>query len=112
MSNVYKNAFYLPTTTANTTVYTCNATARAIIQNIQITNQSGSNVIKAYIFSSTAGTTYTISYASITGPTICNLASGPIVLQENDAILLSASSTSNISGTLAIMEVNRSAVSK
>jgi hypothetical protein len=112
MSNVYKNAFYLPTTTANTTVYTCNATARAIIQNIQITNQSGSNVIKAYIFSSTAGTTYTVAYASVSGPTYCNLASGPIVLQENDAILLSASSTSNVSGTLAILEVNRSAVSK
>jgi hypothetical protein len=113
MSNVYKNAFYLPTTTANTTVYTCNATARAIIQNIQITNSTTTgNTVKAYIFSSTAGTTYTISYASITGPTICNLAAGPIVLQENDAILLSASSTSNVSGTLAILEVNRSAVSK
>ena len=37
MSNVYKNAIYKPTTTANTTVYTCNATARAVIQNIQIT---------------------------------------------------------------------------
>ena len=40
MANVYKNAIYVPTTTANTTVYTCNATARAIIQNIQLTNGS------------------------------------------------------------------------
>jgi len=112
MANVYKNAFYLPTTTANTTVYTCNATARAIIQNIQIANSTGNNIVQVLVYSSTANTTYVVSYASIVGPTYCNLASGPIVLQENDAILLSASSTSNISGTLAIMEVNRSAVSK
>ena len=111
MSNVYKNAFYLPTTTANTTVYTCNATARAIIQNIQITNSTTTgNTVKAYIFSSTAGTTYTISYASITGPTICNLAAGPIVLQENDAILISCTNNTTVSGTLSSMEVNRSAI--
>jgi hypothetical protein len=47
MSNVYKNAIYKPTTTANTTVYTCNATARAVIQNIQITNQSGTHAVQA-----------------------------------------------------------------
>jgi hypothetical protein len=112
MSNVYKNAFYLPTTTANTTVYTCNATARAIIQNIQIANSTGSNIVQVLIYSSSANTTYVVSYASIVGPTYCNLATGPIVLQENDAILLSASSTSNVSGTLSIMEVNRSAIAK
>ena len=112
MSNVYKNAFYLPTTTANTTVYTCNATARAIIQNIQIANSTGSNIVQVLIYSSSANTTYVVSYASIVGPTYCNLATGPIVLQENDAILISCTNNTTVSGTLSIMEVNRSAVSK
>ena len=61
MSNVYKNAFYDPTTTASTTVYTCNATARAIIQNIQIANESGSKTVKASVYDSSAATTYSKS---------------------------------------------------
>ena len=112
MTNVYKNAFYDPTTTVNTTVYTCNATARAIIQNIQIANYSGNNTIQVLIYSSTLATTVIISYASIVGPTYCNLATGPIVLQENDAILISCTNNTTVSGTLSIMEVNRSAIAK
>ena len=57
MSNIYRNAFYDPTTTANTTVYTCNATARAIIQNIQIANESGSKVVRVHVYDSSATTT-------------------------------------------------------
>ena len=107
MSNVYKNAFYDPTTTASTTVYTCNATARAIIQNIQIANESGSKIVRAYVYDSSAATTYIVAYAAITGPMTCNLANGPIILQENDALLLDSSVTTSVSGTISIMEVNR-----
>jgi len=107
MSNIYRNAFYLPTTTAQTTVYTCNATARAIIQNIQIANESGSKTVRARVYDSSAATTYIISYAAITGPTTCNLANGPIILQENDSLLLDSSVTTSVSGTISIMEVNR-----
>ena len=107
MSNVYKNAFYDPTTTASTTVYTCNATARAIIQNIQIANESGSKVVRVSVYDSSATTTYIVAYAAITGPMTCNLANGPIILQENDALLLDSSVTTSVSGTISIMEVNR-----
>lgn len=107
MSNVYKNAFYDPTTTASTTVYTCNATARAIIQNIQIANESGSKTVRVSVYDSSATTTYIVAYAAITGPMTCNLANGPIILQENDALLLDSSVTTSVSGTISIMEVNR-----
>ena len=107
MSNVYKNAFYDPTTTASTTVYTCNATARAIIQNIQIANESGSKPVRVSVYDSSATTTYIVAYAAITGPMTCNLANGPIILQENDALLLDSSVTTSVSGTISIMEVNR-----
>jgi hypothetical protein len=107
MSNIYRNAFYSPTTTAQTTVYTCNATARAIIQNIQIANESGSKTVRVHVYDSSAATTYIVAYASITGPTTCNLANGPIILQENDALLLDSSVTTSVSGTISIMEVNR-----
>ena len=107
MANIYKNAFYDPTTTAQSTVYTCNATARAIIQNIQLTNTGGSKIVQASIYDSSASSTYLISYANISGPTICNVAKGPIVLEENDSLLLDTSDTTGITGAISILEVNR-----
>jgi hypothetical protein len=107
MTNIYRNAFYDPSTTAQSTVYTCNATARAVIQNIQITNESGSKTVKVYVYDASTTTTFEIAYASISGPTICNLAKGPIILEENDALLLDTTNTTYISGTVAILEINR-----
>lgn len=107
MSNIYKNSFYAPSTTAQTTVYTCNATARAVIQNIQITNEAGSKNVKVYIYDSSTSSTNTIAFASISGPTICNLAKGPIVLEENDALLIDTTVTSSVYGTISLLEVNR-----
>ena len=107
MANYYKNAFYDPTTVAVTSVYVCPSNSRAIIQNIQVTNESGSKVVKVSINDDSVSTVFQIAYASITGPTICNLASGPIILEENDTIRLESSVTSGISATLAILEINR-----
>jgi hypothetical protein len=107
MANFYKNAFYDPTTTAATTVYTCPSNANAIIQNIQITNESGSKVLKAAVYDSSVTTSYQIAYASITGPTICNIAKGPIILEDNDYVTLESTNISGISATLSILEISR-----
>jgi len=107
MANFYKNAFYDPTVTTAVTVYTCPSNANAIIQNIQVTNESGSKIVKASINDDSVSTVFQIAYASITGPTICNLASGPVILAESDTIRLESSVTSGISATLAILEINR-----
>ena len=107
MANIYKNAFYDPNITTAVVLYTCPSNANAIIQNIQITNESGSKVVVSKVFDYATSTTYQIAYASITGPTICNLAKGPIVLKENDTVSLASTVTSGISGTLAILEINR-----
>ena len=106
MSNVYKNAIYVPTTTANTTVYTCNATARAIIQNIQLTNLSGNHVVGAHLYSYSNSTTISISNTTLGSGDTCNLCKGPIILQERDALLISAASTVVV-GVVSILEVNR-----
>jgi len=107
MANFYKNAFYDPTTTAATTVYTCPSNANAIVQNIQITNESGSKVLKAGVYDASTTTNFQIAYASITGPTICNIAKGPIVLQESDAVTLESTNISGISAVLSILEISR-----
>jgi hypothetical protein len=107
MANIYKNAFYDPTTTSAETVYTVPSNARAIIQNIQLTNESGNKIAKASVTDSSATTDYQIAYASISGPTICNVAKGPVVLEENDVLKIESSVTSGISGIISILEINR-----
>jgi len=107
MANIYKNAFYDPTTTAAETVYTTPADTRSVIQNIQITNQGGSKIVKVSVTDSSASTDYQIAYASISGPTICNVAKGPVVLEESDVLKIETSDTTNVSALLSIMEMNR-----
>jgi hypothetical protein len=63
--------------------------------------------VQSYIIDASATTTYQIAYAAISGPTICNIAKGPIILEENDILLLESSDTSGISATLAILEISR-----
>ena len=107
MANIYKNAFYDPTGTSAETVYTVPSNARAIVQNIQLTNESGSKIIKVSVTDSSASTDYQIAYESSTGPTISNVAKGPVVLEENDVLKIESSVTSGISGIISILEINR-----
>jgi hypothetical protein len=108
MANFYKNAFYDPTTTSVVSVYSCPADSRAIIQNIQVTNESGSKIHKTSITDNSASTTYQIAYASITGPTICNVAKGPIILEESDVLKMECNTTTGVSAVVSILEMNRS----
>ena len=107
MANIYKNAFYDPSTTDAVTLYTAPTNANAIIQNIQITNQSGSKVVTARVTDNSATTSYIVAHAAISGPTICNIAKGPIILEESDSISLESTDTSAISATLALLEISR-----
>jgi hypothetical protein len=107
MANFYKNAFYDPSTTDAVTLYTAPTNANAIIQNIQITNESGSKIVKARVTDSSASTSFVVAYASVTGPTICNIAKGPIILEESDSISLESSTTSAITASLALLEISR-----
>jgi hypothetical protein len=107
MANIFKNAFYDPTTTSAQSVYVTPADSRAIVQNIQVTNKSGSKNIDVYVIDASAATTYQVAFAAISGPTTCNLAKGPIVLQESDVLLAQTSDTTNVSAIISIMEMNR-----
>ena len=108
MANFYKNAFYDPTTTSVVSVYSCPADSRAIIQNIQVTNESGTKVHKTSVTDNSASTTYQIAYASISGPTICNVAKGPIILEESDILKMECNSITGVSAVVSILEMNRS----
>jgi hypothetical protein len=107
MANIYKNSFYDPSGTGAVSVYTVPSNSRSIVQNIQITNESGSKIVIVSVTDSSASTDYQIAYASITGPTICNLASGPVVLEEGDILKIASSNVTGISGMVSILEMNR-----
>jgi len=107
MANFYKNAFYDPSTTDAVTVYTCPSNANAIIQNVQLTNTGGSKNVTTRVTDNSASTSFIVAYASITGPTICNVAKGPIILEENDVLTLETTDTSAISGAISILEISR-----
>ena len=107
MANIYKNAFFAGTTTNAVTVYTAPANGRGIVQNIQVTNESGSKIVKARVTDSSASTSFIVAYASVTGPTICNLAKGPIILEESDSLSLESSDTSAITATISLLEISR-----
>lgn len=106
MSNIYKNGIYVPTVTTSTTVYTCNATARAVIQNIQLVNGSGNHLVDAYVYSYSNSTTVLVSSTTLGSGDTCNLCKGPIVLQERDALLISTASTV-VRGIVSLLEMNR-----
>ena len=55
-----------------------------------------------------ASTTYQIAYASISGPTICNVAKGPIILEESDILKMECNTTTGVSAVISILEMNRS----
>ena len=107
MANVYKNAFYAPTLTAPETIYTCPTEARAIFQTIQLTNTGGGKTVKVYIYDNSVSTQYLIAHAEISGPTICNVLKGSVVLEESDELRIETTNTSGISGTAALLEVSR-----
>lgn len=105
MANIYKNAFYDPAVTTPVTVYTVPTNRTAIVKGIQLTNESGSKVVKVSVTDTSASTTYQIAYASITGATICNVAKAPIILESGDILKIESSVTTGISAVVSYLEI-------
>ena len=107
MANIYKNAFFDLSTTDVTTVYTCPSDSRAIVQNIQYTNETGTTQVQVYVTDSSASTTYEINHNSLSANETYNAALGPVILEENDILKIQANATNVISGVVSILEINR-----
>ena len=65
-------------------------------------------MLKASITDSSSTSTIQIAYASISGPTICNIAKGPIILEESDTLNIECNTTNLVSAVVSILEINRS----
>ena len=110
MANIYKNAF-AKLTTANATFYTSPDDSRAIIQNIQVANDSSNNNnVEIYVHDYSANVSYEIAHDQLATKETINLAKGPIILQENDYIFGQTDNNNSATLTLAILEINRNQV--
>lgn len=106
MANFYKSVLIDPADTNLNTVYTAPSNARAIIQNIQVINETGTRTLSVQV--TRASVTQQIAYASLSGVANDNLAKGPIVLQENDVLKVQVSDTTGgISCSISLLELSR-----
>lgn len=102
MAIQYKNARFSLTTTGQTTVLTLSVSSRAILQNIQTQNvSSGTTTVTAHMYDSSAGNTSEITTIKLSSVTTQNLAKGPIVLEESDALKLQAGTGNVIKGMIS-----------
>lgn len=108
MANIYKNAFFDPSDTSETIIYATDGQTRAIIQNIQLVNESGAKTVTVSIYDkSNSNTAVQVGYITTSGATIENLAKGPLVLEEEDTLVMSTTDVTGISAVVSILEVNR-----
>ena len=107
MANIYKNTFFDLTTTDTTDVYTCPSDSRAIIQNIQLTNESGTTQVEVFVYDNSATTEYEISHDSVGANETVNMAKGPVILEESDVLRVKAGAINVVSGMVSILEINR-----
>ena len=102
MAIQYKNARFALPTTGLTSVLTLTVSSRAILQNIQTQNvSSGTTTVTAHMYDSSVGNTSEISTIKLSSVTTQNLAKGPIVLEESDALKLQAGTGNVIKGMIS-----------
>tara|TARA_E500000318_G_C3533628_1_gene201646 strand:- start:8 stop:337 length:330 start_codon:yes stop_codon:yes gene_type:complete len=108
MANRYKNANFDLTTTDVTDVYTVPTESRAIIQNIHAANVGTANTeIKAFIYDDSASRAYQFAEHTINSGDSKSMSDGPVILEENDKLQLSAASGNVFEGTVSILEFDR-----
>ena len=102
MAIQYKNQPFDLTTDVMTTVSTLNESSRAIIQNIQAQNTStGTVTVVAAVLDSSASTTTQIGTIQMSTLTTQNLAKGPVVLEEQDALKIKGGTANVIKGLVS-----------
>ena len=103
MAIQYKNQPFDLTTDVMTTVLTLDVSSRAIIQNIQAENTSTGTVtvVSAVFDFSTPSATTQMGTFQMNTLTTQNLAKGPVVLEEQDALKIKGGTANVIKGLVS-----------
>jgi hypothetical protein len=108
MANTYKNSKTDFTSTDNTTIYTCPSNSRAIIQNILVSDDSGSGDSITITLVSGANTFSLFKTKALTGNQTLELITKPIILEENEIIKAQATTADRLHMVLSLLELSRS----
>ena len=102
MAIQYKNQTFDLTGTIATTVLTMDVSSRAILQNIQTENVStATTTVVVSMYDQSATATTPLGTVLMTSNTTQNLAKGPIVLEEQDALKIKAGTANVIKGLVS-----------
>ena len=109
MTIQYKNAGFNLSSTGTTTVLTAPSNARCLVKQIQAHNGStGAVDLATQVTDSSATATFRIDSASIAANTTRQIISHTLVLEEGDAIKLTAGTANEIQGIISYAQIDRS----
>ena len=108
MSIFYKNQGFNLTTTVNTTALTIDSQSRALVKNVAITNYSNGTVsVIAYVYDNSDAASYEFFNGELSSGCTVNAAGTLLILEESDAITITAGTSTSIQGVISYALLNR-----
>jgi hypothetical protein len=109
MTIQYKNQGFFLNTTNLTTVLTIDASSRALVKSISVTNEHNSNnLVEMYLRDNSASTDYEFYHKSMTADQTDQAAGQVLILEESDGLKFKAATASVVKGVISYALINRS----
>ena len=106
MANNYKNAKVDLTSTSVTTLYTCPGATTAIFKSFLVCNDSVHNdTITVTITDADSNVFCVYSVEAVSGPATNELITGPLVVQENEIVKVTAATADRLHVEASFLEV-------
>ena len=106
MANNYKNAKVDLTSTSVTTLYTCPGATTAIFKSFLVCNDSVHNdTITVTITDADSNVFCVYSVEAVSGPATNELITGPLVVQENEIVKVTAATADRLHVVASFLEV-------
>ena len=105
MANIFKNEMVDLANTGANLVYTTPADSRALIKTVQLTNEGANTIVTLTCNNGTSD--FKSAIQEILTNTHTNLLDGPLVLEENQTLSLTANTANTVTGVVSLLEINR-----
>ncbi len=105
MANIYKNEMFELANTGANLIYTTPSDSRALIKTVQVTNEGANTLVT--VSSNNLTSSFNTSIADVTSNTHLNMLDGPLVLEENQTLSITANVANTVSGVVSLLEINR-----
>lgn len=107
MPNSYKNAKVDLTTTNVTTLYTCPGATTAVFKSFLVCNDSSHNDTITVTITNTDNDVFFIyNQEQVSGPNTNELLTGPLVVEENEIIKVTAATADRLHVVASILEIS------